>query len=216
MVDTADVAALFGQVDEVRTSLRIEGQNEGVLTVLSFVGRDILSGLSTYDLTLGSTEEVAAGLDDALGREVVFTVERPDDAASLHVMRGVVDEIFPGGVNVGKKQRETHLRIVPRLAELRHTQGCRVFQNLTVVDIAKQLFKLWHIEVDVRLHPEPLVREYCTQVNETDYDFVARILAEDGVHLHLEHGKEKSVVVLVNDPRGYSPIAGKEIGRAHV
>jgi len=102
------------------------------------------------------------------------------------------------------------LRVVPRLAELSHTQGCRVFQNLTVVEIAKQLFKVWHIEIDARLHPQPLPREYCTQVNETDYDFVLRILAEDGIHLHLEHGKEKSVVVLVNDPRGYFPIVGKE------
>jgi type VI secretion system secreted protein VgrG len=210
MVDPADVSALFGHVDEVRTSLRIEGQKDGSLTVLSFFGRDTLSGLSSYDLTVGSSAEVAAGLDDALGREVVFQVERADDDTSLHVMRGVVEEIFPSGVTVGKKQRETHLRIVPRLAELSHAQGCRVFQNLTVVEIAKQLFKLWHIEIDARLHPEPLKREYCTQVNETDFDFLSRIFAEEGIHFHLEHGKEKTVVVLVNDSRGYNPIAGKE------
>ena len=210
MVDPADVTALFGHVDEVRTSLRIEGQKDGSLTVLSFFGRDTLSGLSSYDLTVGSSAETAAGLDDALGREVVFQVERADDDTSLHVMRGVVEEIFPSGVTVGKKQRETHLRIVPRLAELSHAQGCRVFQNLTVVEIAKQLFKLWHIELDARLHPEPLKREYCTQVNETDFDFLSRIFAEEGIHFHLEHGKEKTVVVLVNDSRGYSPIAGKE------
>ena len=210
MLDTAEVTSLFGQIDEVRTSLRIEGQKEGALTVLSFVGRDMLSGLSSYELTVGSTAEVAAGLDDALGREVVFTVERAEDATSLHVVRGMVEEIVPSGVTVGKKQRATQLRIVPRLAELTHTQGCRVFQNLTVVEIAEQLFELWHIEIDARLHPPPLPREYCTQVNETDYDFVLRVLAEDGIHLHLEHGKEKSLVVLVNDPRGYFPIVGKE------
>ena len=79
-----------------------------------------------------------------------------------------------------------------------------------MVEIAKQLFKLWHIELDARLHPEPLKREYCTQVNETDFDFLSRIFAEEGIHFHLEHGKEKTVVALVNDSRGYNPIAGKE------
>jgi uncharacterized protein involved in type VI secretion and phage assembly len=86
-----------------------------------------------------NSSEVAAGLDVALGREVVFQVQRADDDTSIHVMRGVVEEIFPSGVTVGKKQRETHLRIVPRLAELAHAQGCRVFQNLTVVEIAYPL-----------------------------------------------------------------------------
>ena len=197
-------------MDEVRTSLRIEGQKEGALTVLAFLGRDTISGLASYDLTVGSSAETAANLDDACGRDVVFAVERVDDETSLHVMRGVVDEVFPGGVAVGKNLRQTQLRIVPRLAELGQAQGCRVFQNLTVVEIAKQLFKLWHLEIDPRLHPEPLKREYCTQVNETDFDFLSRIFAEEGIHFHLEHGKEKSVVVLVNDPRGYAPIAGKE------
>ena len=205
-----EVASLFGQVDELRTTLRIEGQKEGSLTVLSFQGRDVISGLSAYNLTVGSSAETAAKLDDVLGREAVFLIERADDATSLHVMRGVVDEVFPGGVAVGKNLRQTHLRIVPRLAELGHGQQCRVFQNVTVVEIARQLFKLWHVEIDPRLHPEPLKREYCTQVNETDFAFLSRILADEGIHFHLEHGKDKSLVVLVNDPRGYAPIAGKE------
>ena len=125
-------------------------------------------------------------------------------------MRGIVDEIFPGGVAVGKNQRRTLLRIVPHLAELGHGQGSKVYQNLTVVDIAKDLFKPWQIEVDPRLHPEPLKRDYCTQINESGLAFQSRILAEEGIHFHIEHTKDKSTVVLVNDPRGYSPVAGKE------
>ncbi len=211
MVDPADVSALFGHVDEVRTSLRIEGQKDGSLAILSFFGWDTLSGLSSYDLTVVSSAEVAAGLDDALGREAIFQLQRADDDTSLHVMRGVIEEIFPSGVAVGKKQRETRLRIVPLLAELSHGQGCRVFQNLTVVEIAKDLFKPWQIEVDPRLHPAPLKRDYCTQMNESGMSFLSRILAEEGIHFHVEHTKDKSTVVLVNDPRGYSPVAGKEV-----
>ena len=209
-----DPAAL-GPVDEFRTTLQIDGQDQGALHILSFSGRDLLSGLPAYDFVVTSTAEVAAKLDDALGSPTVFQVQRVGDDESIHLFRGVVDEVFPGGVDVtkrlGETHRETHLRIVPQLAELTHTQSSRVFQNLTVVDIAKQLFKLWQIEIDPRLHPEPLPREYCTQVNETDFDFVARILAEDGIHFHLEHGKDKTTVVLVNDPRGYNPIVGKEV-----
>ena len=66
----------------------------------------------------------------------------------------------------------------------------------------------WHIDLDVRLHPEPKKREFCTQVNETDLAFLGRILSEDGIHFHVEHGPDKSTLVLVNDPLGYKPIAG--------
>jgi len=70
--------------------------------VLSFRGRDALSELGTYDLTVGSSAQTATQLDDALGREVVFTVARADDATSLHAMRGMVEELFPSGMGVGK------------------------------------------------------------------------------------------------------------------
>jgi len=210
MADPTNLAALFGQVDELHTTLTIDGQKDEALTVLSFRGRDALSELATYVLTVGSSAETAALLDDALGRQVVFTVARADDEPSLHVMRGIVDEVFPGGVAVGKNQRQTLLRVVPHLAELGHGQGSKVYQNLTVVDIAKDLFKPWQIEVDPRLHPEPLKRDYCTQINESGLAFLSRILAEEGIHFHIEHTKDKSTVVLVNDPRGYSPVAGKE------
>ena len=209
--DPANLAALFGQVDELRTTLKIEGQPEEGVTVLAFRGHDAPSGVATYDLTLGSSAQTAALLDDALGREAVFTVARADDEASLHVMRGIVEEIFPSGVAVGKNQRQTLLRIAPHLAELGHGQGSKVYQNLTVVDIAKDLLKPWQIALDPRLHPAPLKRDYCTQVNESGLSFLSRILAEEGIHFHIEHGKDKSTVVLVNDPRGYSPVTGKEV-----
>ena len=206
-----DAKSLFGQIDEVSTTLQIEGHEGDSLTVVSFEGTCEISGLASYKLVVTSTAEVAEGLDDVLGREVVFAVNRLDDETSLHVFRGVVGEVRPNGAAIGKKTRETHLHLVPRLSELWYTQGSRVFQNVTVVDIARHLLALWHIEIETRLHPEPLKREYCTQVNERDYDFLRRILSEEGIHFHLEHRKEKTVLVLVNDSRGYAAIPGKEV-----
>src|SRR5689334_19136287 len=112
--------AIFGRIDELRTSLRIEGQDEDALTVLGFTSTERLSTLATYHVVVSSTPEVAEKLDDALGREVVFVVERADDAASAHVMRGVVFEVHPEGTTVGRRQRRSTLLIGPRLAELCH------------------------------------------------------------------------------------------------
>jgi type VI secretion system secreted protein VgrG len=202
--------ALFGQVDELRTTLEIHGLTDGQLNVLTFRGGESLSRLLTYVVVVASSAETAQELDDALGRDAIFTVERVGDETSVHTMRGVVKEVCPGGNTVGRGQRHTEITIAPRLAELEHVHGCRVFQNVTVVDIAKELLDPWQIALDVRLHPAPLPREYCTQVNESDFAFLLRILSEEGIHFHVEHREDESVVVLVNDPRGYEPIVGRE------
>lgn len=204
-----DPELLFGRIHEVRTSLRIDGHEGGPFTVVSFRGSEGLSGVGAYSIGVACTPDTAETLDDLLGREAVFCVEHADDETSRRLVRGILEEVRPGGTAVGKNVRHVDFLLVPRMAELTHTQGCRVFQNVNVVEIARQLFKLWHVEVEPRLHPEPLKREYCTQVNERDFDFLARVLAEEGIHFHLEHGEEKTVVVLVNDPRGYGPIPGE-------
>lgn len=212
MVDAANPADdLFGRAFEIRSTLRIEGQEKRALTVLSLHGSDDLSATSVHEIAVGTTAEAAALLDDALGREAVLTIERTADDDSVYVLRGIVDKIAPGGVNVGQDQRQTRIILVPLLHELHHVTRSRVYQNLTAVDIVNDLVKPLRIEVVTRLRPEPLAREYCTQVGETDLAFLTRVLAEDGIHFHLEHTREKTVLVLVNDPRGYQAIVGNAV-----
>ena len=202
--------ALFGRIDEIRATLHIDGQPDDALVVLSFKGVEKISKNFVYKITVASSAETAAKLDDALGRDVLLTLGRASEESSTLFVHGMIQEVCPSGVAAGKNQRQTVLRIVPRLQELRHKQRCQVFQDMTVVDIAKELFKPWQIEVATRLLPDPLKRDYCTQVNETDFDFLRRILSEEGIHFHFEQDDKKATMVLVNDPRGYQPIAGKQ------
>jgi type VI secretion system secreted protein VgrG len=202
--------SIFGRVDEVHAKLRIDGQPDDAFVVLSFQGTEKVSKAFSYRVTVASSQETAAGLDDALGRDVLFTFQRSGDDASVHYVHGMVDEVRPSGVAAGKTQRHTQFRIVPRLSELRHKQRCQVFQDMTVVEIAKELTSAWSIELEARLSPEPLKRAFCTQVNERDFDFLLRILSEEGIHFHIEQSDQKAILVLVNDSLGYQPIAGKQ------
>ncbi|MCL2724294.1 MAG: type VI secretion system tip protein VgrG [Polyangiaceae bacterium] len=200
----------FGRIDETRAKLQIDGQPDDAFAVLSFEGKEEISANFVYEITVESSAEVATKLDDALGRNANFATWRTSDETSTHMIYGMVQEVRPSGVAIGTTQRKTVLRVVPRLYELCHKQRCQVFQNQTVVDIARELFKTWSINVtDGRLSPAPLKRDYCTQVNERDFDFLLRILSEEGIHFYFEQDDQKGeeVVTLINKAE-YLPING--------
>jgi len=79
------------------------------------------------------------------------------------------------------------VRVVPRLAMLKRKKRTRIFQRLSVLEIVTKVLAAgiasrWAL---ARAYPR---REYCTQYEETDYDFVRRLLAEAGIYFYFFDG----------------------------
>ncbi|WP_255221838.1 contractile injection system protein, VgrG/Pvc8 family [Burkholderia cepacia] len=86
-------------------------------------------------------------------------------------------------------QRDTGFRrtrysavVEPRLARLKLSSDWRIFQTLSVPEIATAVLKAHHqtLDYEQRVTNEHLAREYCVQAGDTDYDFIERILREEG------------------------------------
>lgn len=80
------------------------------------------------------------------------------------------------------------LRMSPWLALLGERRDSFVFQDRSVLGIAEDIFKdypqaHWRSEVTQALR----VRSLCTQYRESDLDFLARLLAEEGLSYRFEH-----------------------------
>ncbi|HRI69376.1 MAG TPA: contractile injection system protein, VgrG/Pvc8 family, partial [Polyangium sp.] len=72
------------------------------------------------------------------------------------------------------------LRIVPTLWLLTQRRGNRIFQKMTIPKIVEKVLGEYGIKPQLKLtepHPE---HEYRVQYNETDFDFVSRLLEEEG------------------------------------
>ena len=87
----------------------------------------------------------------------------------------------------------------PWLWFLTRTSDCRIFQEMTVPDIIKKVFADYG---DVAVHEFKLSRsyrkrDYCVQYRETDFNFVARLMEDEGIYWYFEHeaGEHKLVVV---------------------
>jgi len=75
-----------------------------------------------------------------------------------------------------------HMRIVPALWTLGHRKNYRIYQHLSIPDIADKILGEWSIEhrweIDRGAYPK---LEYKVQYNESDYAFLSRLLEEAGI-----------------------------------
>jgi type VI secretion system secreted protein VgrG len=100
-------------------------------------------------------------------------------------------------------QRRGRVVLVPALWALSKRTDSRVFQNLTVLQIAREILKEAGLadpplrDATTREHP---VREYCVQYRETDLDFLCRLLEDEGITLYFNHDGSAEVPVLADSP----------------
>ncbi|MFK7768681.1 MAG: type VI secretion system Vgr family protein [Mariniblastus sp.] len=104
------------------------------------------------------------------------------------------------------------MTIVPWLWFLKHNQDCQIFQEKTAPDIIKQIFQeLGYNDFRQELNEEYPTREYCVQYRETDFDFVSRLMEEEGIFYYFEHSKDKHTLVMCDSPTGYFQLDEPEV-----
>lgn len=110
------------------------------------------------------------------------------------------------------------LIVVPAFKLLDRSLRARIFQGLSVVEIAQEIVGQeladYDREIDVsRLTLEHLPRDYCVQFRETDLAFLQRILAEEGIFIHFDHSDDEVEKIVLVDALssfvsiGFEPLA---------
>jgi type VI secretion system secreted protein VgrG len=92
-----------------------------------------------------------------------------------------------------------------------NTTDCRIFQNMSVVDIVEKIFGE-HApgKFEKRLQKSYKPREYCVQFDESDLDFVQRLLEHEGIFYFFEHEDGDHKLVLADAMSRLKPVPGTE------
>jgi type VI secretion system VgrG family protein len=158
------------------------------LFVESWVGKEELSSLYEFRITCLSTS-AALDLQSLLGRQAVLHTRLAD--GTRQPSSGYVSAAAYLGEDGGFARYR--ITLVPWLWFA--TQRChsRVFQDQSVIDIVEAVFAADAERTNWRLVPgvaeflaEVRPRSYCCQYRESDYDFISRLLAEEGIGFHFE------------------------------
>ena len=86
-----------------------------------------------------------------------------------------------------------------RLWFLSLTTDCRIWQNVTVPEIVKQVLARYpNFESEWKTVLEYPEREYCVQYKESDLAYVARLLEIEGIFYFFRHDEPKAFLVLAD------------------
>jgi len=165
-----------------------------------------LSELGEMQLTLLS-EKPDLKPEDLLGKPVTVAVQLREDAKRY--FHGYVTR-FGIGPHRGKYfgyQATVH----PWLWFLTRTADCRIFQELSVPDIVKQVFEDHGVaSFEFKLFRSYRKWVYCVQYRESDYNFVARLLEHEGIYWYFEHADGQHKLVLVDSQSAHDAAPGCE------
>lgn len=85
----------------------------------------------------------------------------------------------------------------------------RIFQNLSAQEIVAKVFKdAGFSDYTFQLKTQPQKREYCLQYNESDFNFVSRLLEQEGIFWFFTHKEGKHTLVLADDNSAFPAISG--------
>src|ERR1017187_1444548 len=183
------------------------GEDAVLLSALS--GEEGISRLFRFDLELLSTSE-SIDFNAIVGQNV--TVRLTLASGKDRYFNGFVSRFSQGGRN--RDLISYHAEMVPWLWFLTRTSDCRIFQKKKVPDIVKQIFDEMNFkDYKLQLYGDFLEREYCVQYRETDFNFISRLLEEEGIFYFFEHQDGVHTLILANDPIEHKPCPDQPQGR---
>src|SRR3954447_22356204 len=166
---------------------------EDKLFLESFEGEERVSDLFRFELGV-LTDDPAFSMDSLLNKPVVVSMNLHDDTdRNFHGIVNHIDEVETR-VDGHSLYRAT---MVPWTWLLTLFNDCRIFQNKSVPDIVEQVFRdRGFTDFANRLNGSYQPREYTVQYRETDFNFISRLLEEEGIFYFFEHTVDKHTLVM--------------------
>jgi type VI secretion system secreted protein VgrG len=142
-----------------------------------------------------------------LGKPMSLAIELRD-GAKRHV-HGYVTR-FAAGVHKGR-QFGWQATLQPWLWFLTRTADCRIFQDKTVPEIVEAVFKDHGpiADFEFKLVKSYRTRVYCVQYRESDFNFIARLLEDEGIYWYFEHTDGGHKLKLVDDAGSHDDVEGQ-------
>lgn len=172
--------------------------------VVRFEGTEKISQPFEFGIQLIS-KDPDIDFSKVVDKPATFTMMRGDGEAPVH---GIVTKLSLHGRTADHVVYRATLR--PRLWRLGLSSRSRIFQEMKVEEILREVFTedgLPSSAFKFKLKESYSPREYCVQYQETDLDFVSRLMEFEGIYYFFDHGGGEETLVVTDDKSQHKKIA---------
>ncbi|QJI31809.1 type VI secretion system tip protein VgrG [Pseudomonas sp. ADAK18] len=175
-----------------------------VLMLNEMGGGEELGRLFNFELQLTSLD-AAIDLNRLLGKPMCLSLQLADGGERF--FHGLVARCSQ---NIDQGQFASYqVTLRPWLWLLSRTSDCRIFQNLTIPQIIKQVFRdLGFSDFEDALSRPYREWEYCVQYRETSFEFVSRLMEQEGIYYFFRHEQDRHVLVLADAYGAHTGVVG--------
>ncbi|MEN8141288.1 MAG: type VI secretion system Vgr family protein [Thermodesulfobacteriota bacterium] len=206
---------LFSQnsANQSQFACRIKGVPDNTFLVKDFQGNE--HGLSCdYRFSVSLEANSLIRPADACGRRIVLQLKPGQSAPRIH---GVVTGFSFAGqtVNIGDggaQRYQYSVTFASPLAPLKLSRRNRVFLQKTVPQVIEEVLQGgglapadFSLENATASYP---AREFVVQYDESDYDFLARLMAHNGLFFSFAQQQDKAQLQIHDQVAGLQPLTG--------
>ena len=181
---------------------------DGALIPIAIRGDEQISRPFVFHVTLLAPKGPVS-TTKLLRQPMCVTLER-ENSAPRH-FHGIVRAISRSE-DTGGSDNSYEAELVPQLWFATQTIDCRVFHQMTTLDIAKKVLEENGVSGDkLRISAAaPPQRGFTVQYNESDFDFISRLLEEDGLFYFFQHTETAHVMNIADANASFRPVGGPE------
>lgn len=216
---TNSLVSLSGHLSHNNYSLSVDGSDAlSNISVVSIKGQERLNEPWQYQIDFTSEDKqisIASMLSQAASLTFhpnqsplqVTQISSFDHVAKTRKLYGIITEFSL--VSISEDEARYRVKLEPRMALLANHHQSAIFQNKSVIDVVDEVLRNHNfIGIDFRfeLKESYPVREFITQWQESDLNFIQRLLADVGLYFYFEtHPEHHCDVIVISDyEKGYA------------
>lgn len=177
--------------------------------VLEFSGTETIQQFFQLHLTL-VTDVFDVDLESLLGQHCWLRIK---SQVGDRIVAGILEHCEQ--LEIGRHVSQYRVSLAPSLTPLRLNRTSRVFKNVSTPEIVQRVLKsagfdAQHLRLALRgQYPK---RDFCVQYQESDHDFLSRLLEEEGIGYFFDHVKHpekelwSDVWVLTDGEHGHADL----------
>ncbi|QQP84538.1 type VI secretion system tip protein VgrG [Entomomonas asaccharolytica] len=187
---------MFNPANIVHFSLDVQGlESSTKLQVLSFEGLEAISNNYAFEVTL-VCNHIRFDVTQLLSK-TAFLAFNPEKSEGIN---GVIQSVKRGAI--GQHYATFKVILTPTLTHLKKRTNQRVFRNKSVPEIISVILTEYGMQegaqFEFKLKETYPIREYCTQYDQTDYEFINHLAESEGIFYYFQHTQEQHTVTFAD------------------